>query len=41
MTGDVMDRVQTGYGIAIRNNLPDVNATSTATKAIFYHSVMP
>ena len=27
--------------MAIRNNLTDVNAMSTATKAILYHSVMP
>ena len=33
--------MQTYYGMAIRNNLPDVDAMSIATKAILHHSVVP
>ena len=36
-----MDKMQTYYGMAIRNNIPNVNAMSTATTAILHHSVLP
>ena len=41
LTDVVIDSMQTYYGMAIRNNLPDVDAKSIATKAILHHSVVP
>ena len=41
LTDDVIDKLQNYYGMAIRSNIPDVNAMSIATKAILHHSVLP
>ena len=41
LTDDVIDKMQTYYGMAIRSNLPNVQAMSTATKTILQHSVRP
>ena len=41
LTDDVIDKMQTYYGMAIRSNLPNVQAMSTATRTILQHSVRP
>ena len=36
-----MDKMQTYYGMAIRNNIPNVNAMATATTTILHRSFLP
>ena len=39
LTDDVIDKLQTYYGMAIRRNIPDVNAMSIATKGAETHVI--